>query len=524
MKQFTILTLCVVFSMIRGYSQAKVDFGDAKDGMVIARGTLGQTQGDTLGTLIFGKSDSTMYLDNGVEFKRIPYSDRVDELNSSDGRTQITTSSRSLTMRVDGTNIFKVDREGRIGFLTNKNNTYVGSFAGENHVEGEFNSFFGYNSGQTVKKSEDNTFLGHSAGYYADSTQANTYVGVYAGSSSKGNFNTFIGYNTGSGNLNGDGNIGIGAQTLSNDSIGAYNVAIGTLNMTQNRTGAYNVSLEYRTMDDFRSGGDNIGIGSGTMQYKQSGSFNIAVGKDAGGENTNGSSNIFIGNGAGYNEKGSEKLYIDQSTTSDPLVLGDFDKDELVIHGKLSVNNKQPIGALHVKQHADPTAVTPGQNLDTISGITLERSNGDITWHIAIDSLNGLNFSIGKTLKAYVDPASGKWITATGASPFTSIPTETKRKFNSILTNLNVRDSKDSNDNEKVTYSIDYAELKEQFPEAVVSNERFAGIDYDQITILNLSVLKNLITENEMLKKQLNAYEKRLDELDQLIVQLIDNQ
>ena len=45
----------------------------------------------------------------------------------------------------------------------------------------------------------------------------------------------------------------------------------------------------------------------------------------AGFSNTAGSGNVFLGNEAGYKETGSNKLYIDNSDTSTPLIYGQFD-------------------------------------------------------------------------------------------------------------------------------------------------------------------------------------------------------
>ena len=48
---------------------------------------------------------------------------------------------------------------------------------------------------------------------------------------------------------------------------------------------------------------------------------------------------MFLGYNAGRDETGSNKLYIDNSSTSSPLIWGDFADNELQIHGNLSVNS-----------------------------------------------------------------------------------------------------------------------------------------------------------------------------------------
>jgi len=46
---------------------------------------------------------------------------------------------------------------------------------------------------------------------------------------------------------------------------------------------------------------------------------------------------VFIGYEAGYNETGSNKLYIDNSDTEDPLIYGDFSENDVKINGDLQV-------------------------------------------------------------------------------------------------------------------------------------------------------------------------------------------
>ncbi|MCH9659838.1 MAG: hypothetical protein K0U54_02895, partial [Bacteroidetes bacterium] len=50
-----------------------------------------------------------------------------------------------------------------------------------------------------------------------------------------------------------------------------------------------------------------------------------------------GSGNVFIGHDAGKLEVESDKLYIDNSDTSSPLLYGDFAGDVLAVNGKLGV-------------------------------------------------------------------------------------------------------------------------------------------------------------------------------------------
>jgi len=47
---------------------------------------------------------------------------------------------------------------------------------------------------------------------------------------------------------------------------------------------------------------------------------------------------VMLGYFAGFNETGSNKLYIDNSSTTTPLIYGDFSTNTLTIHDSLIVN------------------------------------------------------------------------------------------------------------------------------------------------------------------------------------------
>lgn len=85
---------------------------------------------------------------------------------------------------------------------------------------------------------------------------------------------------------------------------------------------------------------------------------NVFLGANAGYSLTSGSGNIFIGYNAGYSETGSNKLYIDNSNTSTPLVYGDFNTNQIVINGTvggpyaLNVVGKINASALYVNDVA----------------------------------------------------------------------------------------------------------------------------------------------------------------------------
>jgi hypothetical protein len=160
---------------------------------------------------------------------------------------------------------------------------FVGSVLGG--TEGEYNNFYGLGAGGNFAGGTDDTFLGGYAGY----------------SNTTGSYNTFLGRVAGYSNTTGTSNIFVG--------LGA----------------GYN-----------NNGTGNTFIGNWAGRFNTDGSGNLFLGGAAGYSN-DGSGNVFLGNRVGEFEAGSNKLYIDNSNTSTPLIYGEFDNDTLTIYGNLEV-------------------------------------------------------------------------------------------------------------------------------------------------------------------------------------------
>jgi hypothetical protein len=83
------------------------------------------------------------------------------------------------------------------------------------------------------------------------------------------------------------------------------------------------------------TGQDNTFVGYGAGMFNTTGNYNSYFGDGAGAFNETGSSNVFIGRSAGSTETGSNKLYIDNSSTTSPLIYGDFDSNLLRVNGTM---------------------------------------------------------------------------------------------------------------------------------------------------------------------------------------------
>jgi hypothetical protein len=114
----------------------------------------------------------------------------------------------------------------------------------------------------------------------------------------------FIGTNAGSVDDGSNMNVGIGNYSMLKNTSGIYNTAIGRYSLSNNISGDNNVSVGYYA-----------------------------------GYNSIGNGNVFLGSYAGANETGSNKLYIANSNTTTPLILGDFSAKQLTINGDLSIKD-----------------------------------------------------------------------------------------------------------------------------------------------------------------------------------------
>jgi hypothetical protein len=192
-----------------------------------------------------------------------------------------------------------------LGGSEGDSNTFYGTGAGASTVgDNDYDTFIGAGAGYSNTTGYQNTFLGYRTGYLNTTGDQNTFLGFYAGlSNTTGAYNTFLGYRTGYSNTTGIANTFLGLSAGYSNTTGYQNTFLGMDAGNSNTTGYQNTFL----------------------------------GNYAGYDNTTGHGNVFLGYTAGTNETGSNKLYIDNSSTSTPLIYGEFDNNFLTINGNLEV-------------------------------------------------------------------------------------------------------------------------------------------------------------------------------------------
>jgi hypothetical protein len=149
-------------------------------------------------------------------------------------------------------------------------------------------------------------------------------VGLEIRSGGSASNNSYIGANAGQNTTTGSYNAAFGTGGLQSNTTGSYNAAVGSAALQGNTTGSWNSAVGQAALYSNTVGTSNVAIGQDALYSNVNGNTNTVIGASAGYLNVSGYGNIFIGATAGFNETGNNKLYIANSSTSTPLIGGDF--------------------------------------------------------------------------------------------------------------------------------------------------------------------------------------------------------
>jgi hypothetical protein len=282
-----------------------------------------------------------------------------------------------------GNNNTFIGKDAGIRNITGNNNTFIGSDA-VYWTTASNNTFLGTGAGTMNSTGGNNTFLGDAAGVMNEIGNHNTFIGNYAGYSNTAGDNTFIGYQAGQNNQTGASNIFMGVTAGFSNIAGASNIFLGSTAGYSNTDGSNNIFMglmagynniigNYNTFlgnyaGESNTASNNTFIGHSAGGSNISGNYNTFIGRNAGGSNIIGAGNVFVGDDAGGNEIGSNKLYIDNSNTSSPLIWGDFNFNVVNINGRLGVGTMTPSTALEVNGTVTATSfIGDGSGLSGIN-------------------------------------------------------------------------------------------------------------------------------------------------------------
>ena len=152
-------------------------------------------------------------------------------------------------------------------------------------------------------------------------------------------------------------NVGIGYFALKSNTSGTANMAVGT-SALENCTGDFNVAF-----------------GSFAGHGNTSGDNNTYIGYSAGENIITGSKNVMIGNYAGGTADVSERLFIDNSNTDNPLIWGDFGNNELVFNGDVGIGTSPTKAKLEIEGSGSDQSFTSTHGVLIASGAGTNSSN-----------------------------------------------------------------------------------------------------------------------------------------------------
>lgn len=225
-------------------------------------------------------------------------------------------------------NIYIGEQAGKKSGAEAKWNVCIGSFAGILNVQGKGNTFLGFRAG-SYNRASQNTCIGSSCG---------TKLGL-------GENNAFVGYAAGA-------HVGSGSH---NTLLGSH--AAGALG----------------------SGSDNVVIGFQAGSTMRDSQKSVLIGAGAGFRNVSGKGNVFIGHNAGLEERGDNRLYIENSRSDHPLIYGEFDRRRVGINGSLGIGTQHPSAELHVVQGIQH--LSDGLKIETVGKLR--------AWRLFLDAKSG---------------------------------------------------------------------------------------------------------------------------------------
>jgi hypothetical protein len=378
-------------------------------------------------------------------------------------------------------------------------NTFYGLYAGSNST-GTYNSFFGRGAGKN-STAGTNTFMGYFAGRTNTSGYGNTFMGYYSGYSNTSGFNNiFIGYRAGRFNTTGYSNTFLGIEAGTNNTDGYYNTFLGY------NAGYSNTSGFQNTFIGRRAGYSNVTANANTF-----------LGYNAGYSNTFGSSNVFIGNQAGFNETGSSRLYIDNSSTSSPLIWGNFSSNILTVHGKLGVGTKSPAYQMEVETTGENAILLIDRTDGATTGFSASGDKcafGTLSNHPLWMVINGAFSAIFHT-DGSLEMMNGAWCTAAGKWQDAS-----SRELKENIQSLTVEEAEDALEGlepVRFNYKADADDeslgfIAEDVPELVASKDRKSMSAMDVVAVLT----KVLQEQQKLVEDQ----QKAIDELQEQVEEL----
>jgi len=300
------------------------------------------------------------------------------------GFANIAMGNQSLENNDNGNNNIALGYLSLINNISGNDNIALGEQTLGFNTIGTNNIALGYFSLNSNTEGTENIAIG------TQSLEANT-TGVN---------NIGIGHNSLNSNTTGTNNLGIGKEALQKNTTGFINTAIGISALKENTNGQFNVAVGNSALTNNTSGQSNVAHGGSSLFSNTTGIKNTAVGSGALLFNSTGNGNVAIGNEAGFNETGSNKLYIENSNAgpNDALIYGEFNNNVVRVNDKLGVNAVPGIYVAKFRQNG-------------IYGLSIENTLNDL-WEIVVSPIaSNPDFELfhGSSYRGQFDYLSGDY-------------------------------------------------------------------------------------------------------------------
>lgn len=358
-----------------------------------------------------------------------PNADAALDINGASGGLLLprvaltsTTSPTPHTMNVEGMTVYNTTTVADVspgiyynnGTVWIKLDTTLGNYWGLNGNSGTVSgvNFIGTTDDQAVDFRTNNSVrarLTSKGQLELINPEESVFVGEQSGTNSTNVKNVGIGYKT-INNGNGKYNVAIGNNTMTRTNGGSdYNVAVGYLAMEKNLNGAdFNTAFGYSALRelvggdgntaighlaqaDLTTGSNNTSLGYHALRYNLSGNKNVAIGQGALSTNESGNNNIAIGFWAGYFQTGSNKLYIETTDASSPLIGGDFLNDRAGINYDIN-------SLTHTLNVGGSIKIDTFLNLAPMNSAPSTPSEGDIYYNATLKKVQVYNGAIWESL------------------------------------------------------------------------------------------------------------------------------
>ena len=269
-------------------------------------------------------------------------------------------------------------------------NTAVGYQAGDSLTEGSNNTLIGYVAGQALTTGSDNVEIGK-LDYVTGAINTSSRVRI-GSNACLGGSSVAIGHEAGRNSTAGN-STAIGKWSLFSGN-GGQNIAVGVEAGRTVGGGQYNVYMGHQQGRTTSGSSYNVSIGGSTQS---NGDNNVIIGYQAGvGLTTASDGNILLGYQAGNAETGSNKLYIENSNSTTPLIYGEFDNDLVRVNGDLEVKNSTNGGAIKLMCEAGTHGVTiqsPPHSAAATYTLVLPSADGTNGQVLTTDGSGGLSFT-----------------------------------------------------------------------------------------------------------------------------------